>query len=507
MSKCEISICFDRQDRTYAGGEPITGRVIIHVNEDAKCRGISLIHQWKTHGRGNVSLGPKETINLDTAESLVAGEILEFPFSVASATHPLTYHGTLINIDHYLSAEVEIPWAINPKAQEEFILVAGEPPSQFVGSRKAVISLAPQPQKSGPIATVLIGVLLLALLIPLAMFAIFLLPFALIAITIVWIIGRVLANRLGEVQLEIPYAIIAPGENWPLRIRFQPRKQFRINGIFVTLKGNESAKSGSGTQSTTHTHQVFEHKAVIRPAQTLEADVPVDENFSFTFPGTTAYSFEATDNKIQWTAEVRIDIPSFPDWKKSQPLQVVPREFLKKMSDAPPAIDDVETFMSPDTQSVVKPAEVNPIDRPSAVANQPAYSVESGGNDASESSTSPPQDLLELAARLGAASRHGNDRANIIQSVLGEVFDATIIVDRVNSSIGVTVSDPGFDGGKTVTGTIQGTDQAIQVITLKLWNDEVTDLRRRDAWQVQITIDRWDSLYNRIDAHQQSEAD
>ena len=87
-------------------------------------------------------------------------------------------------------------------------------------------------------------------MIPLAMFAdLSLVPIGLIIVAIVWMVGRAVASRLGEVQLEIPLVIVAPGENWPVRIQFRPRKQFRINGVYVTLSGKESAKSGSGTQS------------------------------------------------------------------------------------------------------------------------------------------------------------------------------------------------------------------------------------------------------------------
>ena len=152
MSKCDISIRFDREDRTYAGGEPITGRVVIHVNDDTTCNGITLTHQWKTlWPRKRSQLDQKKQFALAPAGPLVAGETLDLPFSLTSATHPLTYHGELINIDHYLLAEVNIPWAINPKALEEYILVAGEPPPQFTGSRNAVISLAAPPQRrQGP---------------------------------------------------------------------------------------------------------------------------------------------------------------------------------------------------------------------------------------------------------------------------------------------------------------------------------------------------------------------
>lgn len=496
MSKCDISIRFDREDRTYAGGEPITGRAVITVNNDVSCNGITLAHHWRTHGRGNASFGPKETVELAPSGPLVAGEKLELPFSLTAPTHPVTYHGNLINIDHYVVVEVNIPWASNPKVEEEYLLRAGEPPAQFVGSRIALISLAPQPQKTGPVGIVIACVLLLIFMIPLAMFAICLVPIALIVVGIVWMIRRALVSRLGDVQLTIPRVIVAPGEDWNLRIRFQPRKQFHINGIFLTLSGKESAKSGSGTQSTTHSHDVHVQKLVIRPAGILEAGIPIDESFSLPFPATTAYSFEETDNKVHWNAEIRIDIPKFPDWTTNQPLQVVPIEFLKKLTDGGATQSQVAVLQLKTLDETI------PISQPESVSNPPQLPGSMMEPYGGLQMVSPPTDLGELATRIAAVSRHGHGRADVIASVLGTVFDANIIVDRVNSSMGVTTIQPGYEDGKTVVGTIQGTDQSIQVMTPKSLNDDVGNLRRGSEWQVPITILGWDSLFDRINACQ-----
>lgn len=134
MSKCDLQIKFDREDRTYAGGETVTGRVYIRINNSMKSNGVTLTHQWRTHGRGNVSGGTKETVELEDARSYSPGEELEFSFSLRSPTYPVTYHGTMLNVDHYVSVEVNVPWAFDPKAEEDYVLVPGEPPAHFVGS-------------------------------------------------------------------------------------------------------------------------------------------------------------------------------------------------------------------------------------------------------------------------------------------------------------------------------------------------------------------------------------
>ena len=110
MSKCDIRIEFKRKDRTYLGGETVTGRVFIRVNESVNSKGITLTNQWRTHGRGNVTSGPKNTTELEAAKSYLPGEEYEFPFSLQTVTDPVTYHGTLINVDHYVSGQMDVPW-------------------------------------------------------------------------------------------------------------------------------------------------------------------------------------------------------------------------------------------------------------------------------------------------------------------------------------------------------------------------------------------------------------
>ena len=498
MSKCDIRIEFDRKDRTYSGAEAITGHVHIRVNEAVKSKGISLTHQWRTHGRGNVTSGPKETIELEAARSYSQGEEHEFPFSITGATHPVTYHGTLVNVDHYLSVQMDVPWAFNPKAEEEYLLKPGEPPEGFVGSRGTPITLKQTAATSSVVGKVILFIILAGVLAAVAVFAIFLLPIILLVAGFFWFRSKALANRLGEVKLLIPYVVVAPGEQWTAQVQFQPRKQFRINRIGLTLLGRELATSGSGTKSTTHKHTILEQKTAVRSNDVLTAGELVSEEFTFAFPATDAFSLDLSDNKIQWTAEVRIDIPSFPDWSKTQPLQVVPATFLKNVTDAP------TLKPSADIGTAFSPAPVSFTQTPVSLAPPKLAVAPSNPDDPDDTANAahqvPPSDIFELAERLNAAPRHGNERGDIIANATGQIFDAAIVIDRVTSLMGSMTSDPRYEFGKSVTGTIEGTNQAIQVMTPESQNDQIDDLRRGDVWQTQISIIDWDSLYNRINA-------
>ena len=90
MSKCDITIEFDRSDATYHGGETVSGTAQVTVNKNLTSRGITLSHFWKTHGRGNTDTGEIHEKILATDAQLVAGETFSFPFSFETKLEPIT---------------------------------------------------------------------------------------------------------------------------------------------------------------------------------------------------------------------------------------------------------------------------------------------------------------------------------------------------------------------------------------------------------------------------------
>ena len=90
MSKCDISIKFDRPDRTYRGGETVSGEVHVQVNKDITSDGIHLTSFWKTHGYGNTDGGGDHSETLADKSQLTAGQTMTFPFSFVADRQPMT---------------------------------------------------------------------------------------------------------------------------------------------------------------------------------------------------------------------------------------------------------------------------------------------------------------------------------------------------------------------------------------------------------------------------------
>ena len=509
MSKCQISITFDRSDRIYYGGETVRGTVRLLVDEQTKSNGVKLTHRWKTHGRGNSNFCITDEIILVEPRTLQAGEQLEFPFAVTSPSHPMTYRGQLIYIDHYVRAEVDVSWARNPYAEEEYALRPGVRPELFTGERNKVVSLTAQNAATnfGPIGKTIMWIVMGIIIIVVAMTAFFLLPILLAVLAFIWIKKKALTSRLGEVEALVPHVLVAPTEDWTFGIRFTPRKSFVVNSIYAELIAEESTISGSGTNKTTHKHKVLTEKHVLREGGLLESEAPVDEKITITFPDTKAYSFEYSDNSLKWTLNFVIDIPGFPDWTHTEALQVVPIEFLGEQARLPnPSAESSRTDLPQTDLSESMPLDQVPAFSPFG-AEAPKNTAVQGTSPPAlplvehtsvPSENTPPESIEELLSLLESAGRNSSQRNLILEAAAGEVYDIAVVIDRISTSFGMTDTAAGFSGGKTVIGQIAGTQRSIEVVAPESMNSELESFRRGDTWQSSVTITGWDSLYNRL---------
>ncbi|MEQ9407289.1 MAG: hypothetical protein RIK87_06160 [Fuerstiella sp.] len=491
MSKCDIRVTFDRPDRTYRGGATVSGEVHVLVNQDIRCNGIVLSHYWETHGRGNTTRGEKHETRLSEAVPLQEGEELHLPFEFTAPSWPLTYHGHYIYLDHYVHVAVDVPWAIDPKQQEEFILVAGERPEEFTGERSEIVKIETKAtEATGAGRFILYGVLAILAVAFGAMF-IFLIPILLLIGGAYWVWKKMIASRVGEVTLNIPHVIVGPGEPWPVELSFTPRKAFPVNGIMLKIFAEEAATSGSGTNSTTHRHTLYEQIHTLHPEGMLVSGERFSRQFQIDFPETTAWSLDKSDNKVLWSAELRIDIPRFPDWSRKTPLQVVPRQFLDEA-----AADSPDQRISGSTAS-------------SSTADAATFAIEQDAPppmpDTGLDSGSAGEDMSPLLALLDEilqSGRFSNQRSEIAAAATGHTYDVAIVVDRASTTFGFPGHDDRYKNGRTVTGRLEGTGHEVQLFSVAASNDSIDAVRRGDTWQTLATVHSWDTLYDRLVLHE-----
>ncbi len=124
MSKCKLSIRLEDQGRVHLPGDALRGELVVEVNGPCDCRALSLWVGWRTHGKGNRVEGRVEDLSL-LLEELMRGVSHRHPFEFRLPAGPVTYHGKLLNVDWHVGARADIPWAIDPKAEADFVLGTG----------------------------------------------------------------------------------------------------------------------------------------------------------------------------------------------------------------------------------------------------------------------------------------------------------------------------------------------------------------------------------------------
>lgn len=488
MSKCDIVIRFDRPDRQYRGGDLVRGTVQITVNQDVRCNGITLTHFWKTHGRGNSDRGPIETVMLAEAGQLTVGTQLQSPFEITAPCQPLSYHGENLNIDHYVKVDVDVPWAFNPKLEEEYLVVPGQPPPESnLATTKQISSYAQLGDRlrSVPPQTKLVSGIILFIVLMFCPFFWLIVPVLAIGVAVYLIRRQLLSRSLGRVTLETPTDQVAPGALWPLTLDFTPPRDLTINGITAQLVGREVCVSGSGTNRRTHTHKLHEQTFSLSESAQLTAGKPVNLQSSIPIPTTTAYTFNiGSDNRIEWEAKIRIDIPRRPDWTKKEIINLVPLEFQLASigtEDAQPA-RTIEVPLSP--AEPVFPAEpvVQSIVLATAVSSDPQQFAS----------------LADLLQAMSAADRSGSERQQMVESHRATVFSPSIEIDRVMTTYRY-FDDKRLNNGRTITGKIAGTELHVQVFAAEQHNDHLDDAVQGTLWQSQFVVSKWDTLYDRAE--------
>ena len=339
MANCDLSIQLDEPNRTYEPGELVTGRLVVEVFEAVRCDGLSIQHRWKTHGRGNTDRGIADNEVVFSGEWDEPGTY-EYEFEFTQPPGPQTYHGHHLNVDWYVYATADIPWALDRYAgpREDYIIgsednltssdeemqgclgcLGGVGLTLVVSAGFMVLSTF----QGGDGESLIGGLVLLA-----------------VGGGLAWIaFSRILASKkLGEIDVSFEPERAIPGEEVTCRVSITPPESTELNGLQHTLSAAEVVVRGSGTNKSTYRQDLFEASAETSwpGPETLEGGVEHVFEQTFVIPEDAPPSFDSgDDNKLEWLVETHVDIPSWPDWSGRDTLIVVPGEASKPQPERP----------------------------------------------------------------------------------------------------------------------------------------------------------------------------
>jgi len=335
MSKCDLSIRLEDADRVHRPGERVRGELSVEVNAPCRCSALTVSCRWRTHGRGNRDQGMEDPQVLFQGE-LAPGMSQRYPFEFTVPPGPATYHGKLLNVDWYVMARADIPWAIDPKAEAEFLVEATEVENYDFGTSYAPPEqLYRSAEKGLGCKFAFLGVFLVAgglilgvgaaagEVIAVIVGGIFMSISALAILGLFW---RGIAQRkLGAPEVRIGASVARPGDMVPVSITIRPRAALKLEGVTAALRCSEVVVSGSGTNKHTHRQVLHQSEAAFDPGgRELPAGEEVVAGGVVEIPPGAPPTFAAPENKLEWVIALRIGIAGWPDWKRDYPVSVRP---------------------------------------------------------------------------------------------------------------------------------------------------------------------------------------
>lgn len=338
MARCDLDVLLDRPQASYQPGEPIAGKVRVRVDADCRCNGLRLEMAWGTHGSGTVegqSLGVRSIWQGEWR----AGQVREYPFELTAPNIPYTYRGHHVNVDWTIEAQADIPWAIDPRAQANFVLL---PPStgglglrihQPSAQQEAMMKWF-LPIFGVVFSTIFLGIPLFGAVtafqagwIPGLLVGGFCLVFLAIA---VFILSKVFGNQLatllvGKVDVTVdPQRGLETGRI-PVHVQVNGAARKRIRRVSASLVIQERAERGSGTDRQTFTQDLHrDQQTLAAPHGSGGGQIRYDGELALPNNPHLPYSFEGRKNWLEWQVVVEIDLPRWPDYKLPVPLVAYP---------------------------------------------------------------------------------------------------------------------------------------------------------------------------------------
>lgn len=340
MVKCDLFIELERTSVPLGGA--LNGAVVVEVNKDCPCKGLTVELGWRTRSRARTIKGTGASAQLYAGE-WKQGEQVRYPFSLPVPPGPCSYSGQLLSVGWSLKARADIPWAIDPKVEQTVTIEPGpvdaydagpayRPPREgggigdgwlllrnfgIAGVLIAIVLAVTHGQLSSGISALVTGVvLLIAAMVSLGVFR------------------RMLAKRkLGKPEVTIEPLVVSPGGTMLVSLKLSPARSLELNGAKATLRGvekivySETYHSGGKTRSrrVTRKQEVVTIEEPVRiDQQALAAGEGATVGTALDVPDISPPTFCASDNEIYWVAELHIDIARWPDWKRTYPVAVVP---------------------------------------------------------------------------------------------------------------------------------------------------------------------------------------
>ncbi|MDG2013804.1 MAG: hypothetical protein P8J33_09880 [Pirellulaceae bacterium] len=321
MAHLEIEIEFTQVEKKFRTGEQVSGVVRVRANKKLKCRSIQLVAFWETHGAGDTTRENYHQEILRTGD-FAEGETGEFTFNFAPPNHPITYHGPLVNVDHYVFVRADTPWNRDQQWKADFQLQVGteapQPTSEVTESEKRLSRL--EKYKWIVAIFLILTALALALITGSGWWLFLAIPALLVIVPAIR--KRIARRRLGEIKWITP-SNGHPRESLRSHLKIGPLGSVRIKEIGLQLSGIETASSTH--PSNEHSHLLHQQSLKLAKNPVTKRGEVLEFPSEMVLPVTEAWSIDLPGNRICWSLNVVISLAGWPDYVENRIIQVQDR--------------------------------------------------------------------------------------------------------------------------------------------------------------------------------------
>lgn len=288
----------------YRAGDEVECVVRVEARRAFDCDRLSVQLGYETHGRGNRD--SKWYSSLTLFAGRIEEGVSEFPCVLIvppiTGNSPATYIGHLVNVDWFVRARADVPWAIDPEEQLLIEVDAfgdavpfdppGVPPTHEVNLQETGLS------------HLLVAFLILAAGGYVYRYVGHWWSIPLLGVG-AHIIGRFLrerasSRRIGRAGFGVWPRAATPGSEVRAYVSLEPPRSLDIDLVRVRLRGEERATSGSGTNETTHTHEFESSSETLLRRGSLEGGELWEAEAVFHLPQDAPATFSTGDNEVVW---------------------------------------------------------------------------------------------------------------------------------------------------------------------------------------------------------------
>jgi len=131
-------------------------------------------------------------------------------------------------------------------------------------------------------------------------------------------------ERLGDIDFDVTPLTLRPGGVRWVRFSGRPDGTIALNRATVQMNAEERVTRGSGINRSTYRQQVYSHETHLPETQQLLAGPPFQRAIAVPIHTNAPPSFIASDNRLDWTVRLPLNIPRWPDWSGECAILVHP---------------------------------------------------------------------------------------------------------------------------------------------------------------------------------------